>query len=93
MDLKKFIRDIPDFPKEGILFHDITTLFINPEAFRYVLDKLVDYFSNQEIDYVAGIEARGFIVGGALSQILNCAFIIVRKRIFFFLSCSSKLRT
>lgn len=79
MDLKKYIRDIPDFPKKGILFHDITTLFKNSEAFKYALNKLAEYFSEQEIDYVAGVEARGFIVGGALSQKLNCGFIPIRK--------------
>lgn len=79
MDLKKHIRDIPDFPKKGILFHDVTTLFKNFEAYKFVLDKLTDYFSNRNIDYVAGIEARGFILGGALAQNLKCGFIAIRK--------------
>lgn len=79
MDLKKHIRDIPDFPKKGILFHDVTTLFKSEAAFSYVIDKLVEAFKDQKIDYVAGIEARGFIPGGVLAQRLHAGFILIRK--------------
>ena len=79
MDLKKYIRDIPDFPKEGILFHDVTTLFKIPDAFKYVMDCFYEKYKNEEIDYVAGIDARGFILGGALALMLKCGFIPIRK--------------
>ncbi len=79
MDLKKHIRDIPDFPKKGILFHDVTTLFKNPEALNYVAQKFYEQFKDKKIDYIAGIDARGFIVGGMLAQMLNCGFILIRK--------------
>jgi len=79
MDIKKIIRDIPDFPKPGILFHDVTTLFKNPLAFRYVIECFYDHYKDKGVNYVAGIEARGFILGGALAQSLGCGFIPVRK--------------
>ena len=79
MDLKKYIRDIPDFPKKGILFHDVTTLFKNTEAFVYVVNELAERFKNRNIGYVAGIEARGFILAGALAVKLNCGMIPIRK--------------
>jgi len=79
MDLKKHIRDIPDFPIKGILFHDVTTLFKNREAMRYAIDKFTDRFKSTKVDYVVGIEARGFIIGGILADKLDCGFIPVRK--------------
>lgn len=79
MNLKEFIRDIPDFPKKGILFHDVTTLFKNYSALNYSINKLKEYFLSKKIDYVAGIEARGFIVGSILAHELKCGFIPVRK--------------
>jgi len=79
MNLKKYIRDIPDFPKKGILFHDVTTLFKNKEALNYLTQKFYDYYKDKKVDYIAGIEARGFIVGGILAQMLNCGFVLVRK--------------
>ncbi len=62
MNIEEFIREIPDFPKEGILFKDITPILHNPETYNYVIDKMVEYYSDFEIDYVAAIEARGFFV-------------------------------
>jgi len=79
MDLKQYIRDIPDFPKKGILFHDVTTLFKQAEVFEYVVNKLADCFKNRNIGYVAGIEARGFILAGALAINLKCGMIPIRK--------------
>jgi adenine phosphoribosyltransferase len=79
MDIKKYIRDIPDFPKKGILFHDISTLFQNREAVKYVLKELSGRYKDQKIDCVVGIEARGFILGAMLSEILDCAFVMIRK--------------
>ncbi len=79
MDLKKYIRDIPDFPIPGILFHDVTTLFKDRAAMKYVIDQFVKKFSDNKPDFVAGIEARGFIPGAILSEKLDCGFIPVRK--------------
>mgnify|MGYP000863854343 FL=1 len=79
MDLKKFIRDIPDFPKAGILFKDITTLLNDSNAFKYAVDQFVDHYKGQKIDYIAAVEARGYIMGGALSYIMGAGFVPVRK--------------
>lgn len=79
MNLKEHIRDVPDFPKKGILFHDVTTLFKNPEALQYVAQKFYDYYKDKKVEYVAGIDARGFIVGSMLAQMLKCGFILIRK--------------
>jgi adenine phosphoribosyltransferase len=79
MDLKKVIRTIPDSPKKGIMFRDITTLLSNPEAFQYVIDHLVERYKDKDIDFVVGIESRGFILGGALAHQLGKGFIPVRK--------------
>ncbi|MEQ8222382.1 MAG: adenine phosphoribosyltransferase [Candidatus Eremiobacterota bacterium] len=79
MDLKKFIRDIPDFPKAGILFKDITTLLNDSNAFKYAVDQFVDHYKGQKIDYIAAVEARGYIMGGALSYIMDAGFVPVRK--------------
>ncbi len=79
MDLTKIIRDIPDFPKEGIIFKDITTLLKNEVAFDYTLNKLYELGKNKGITKVVGIESRGFIFGGALSNKLNVGFIPIRK--------------
>ncbi len=77
--LNDHIRDIPDFPKPGILFKDITPLLANPEAFRATIDRLAQAFSDQDIDAVAAAEARGFIFGAPLALALNAAFIPIRK--------------
>jgi adenine phosphoribosyltransferase len=79
MDLKKFIRDIPDFPKKGIIFKDITPLLKNPQAFEYAIDSLVSHYQDKQIDKVVSVEARGFIFGGLLAYRFNCGFIPVRK--------------
>jgi adenine phosphoribosyltransferase len=80
MDLKKQIREIPNFPKEGISFKDITTLLKNHEAFTNVVDTIVDEFKNKNITKVIGLEARGFIFGGAIANQLNAGFVPVRKK-------------
>jgi adenine phosphoribosyltransferase len=77
--LKSKIRDIPDFPKPGIVFKDLTTLLKDREAFGYVIDVFADYFKTLKPHYVAGIEARGFILGPAIAHKLNVGFIPVRK--------------
>jgi len=78
--LKKMIREIPDFPKPGILFYDITTLFENRWGLKQCLDILEAHYKYQQIDKIAGIESRGFIVGAALADRLNCGFSVIRKK-------------
>ena len=80
MDLKKYIRSIKDYPKKGILFRDITTLIKNPEAFKYVNDKIVEMAKKIEFDKVSAIESRGFIFASTVSYILNKPFILLRKK-------------
>lgn len=79
MDLKSKIRDIKDFPTEGILFKDITTLLKDPKAFKYVIDQLVVNYIEEKVDIVVAIESRGFIIGGALAHELGAGFVPVRK--------------
>ena len=79
MDLKDYIRNVKDFPKEGILFRDITTLLKNPESFNYTLEKLLEFTKDIIVDKVVGIESRGFIFGSVMANKLNCGFIPVRK--------------
>lgn len=79
-DLKNAIRNIPDYPKPGIMFHDITTLLGNASAFRRAVDELVQPFAGTKIDKVAGMEARGFILGGAVAHQLSTGFIPIRKK-------------
>lgn len=74
------IRSIPDYPKPGIVFRDITTLLGNARAFRRSVDELVHPFAGSKIDHVAGIEARGFILGGALAHQLSSGFVPIRKK-------------
>src|SRR6202046_1948331 len=78
-DLKAAIRSIPDYPKPGIMFRDITTLLGNARAFRRAVDELVPPFAGMKIDKVAGIEARGFILGGAVAHQLSAGFVPLRK--------------
>ena len=78
-DLKKLIREVPDFPKPGILFYDITTLLKDKLGFARLIDALTEHYINHDIDLVLGIEARGFIFGPALAYRLNAGFIPVRK--------------
>lgn len=79
MDLKQHIRHVPDFPKAGILFYDITTLLRHPAGFRTVIDMLATPYSNDEIDTVVGIESRGFILGAAVAARLGAGFVPIRK--------------
>jgi adenine phosphoribosyltransferase len=80
MDLKSAIRTIPDYPKPGIMFRDVTTLFGNARAFRRTIDELVQPYAGKRIDKVAGIEARGFILGGAIAHQLSIGFVPIRKK-------------
>src|SRR5690348_13736158 len=77
--LKKLIREVPDFPKKGILFYDITTLLKNKVGFATLIDALSEHYLAKEIDLVLGMEARGFIFGPALAYRLNAGFVPVRK--------------
>src|SRR5881396_4278942 len=79
-DLKESIRSIPDYPKPGIIFRDITTLLGNPRAFRRAVDELVQPYAGVRVDKVAGIEARGFILGGAVAHQLSVGFVPIRKK-------------
>ena len=80
MDLKKHIRSIKDYPKEGILFRDITTLIKDPKAFKYTNDKIIELSKKIEFDKVAAIESRGFVFASTVSYILNKPFILLRKK-------------
>ena len=77
--IKNLIRAVPDFPKEGILFRDITTLIKDPEGLKIAIDVLYEIYKDEKIDYVAGIESRGFIFGMPLAYKLGCGFVPVRK--------------
>jgi adenine phosphoribosyltransferase len=79
-DLKAAIRSIPDYPKAGIMFRDITTLLGDARAFRLAVDQLVQPWAGGKIDKVAGIEARGFILGGAVAHQVSAGFIPIRKK-------------
>ena len=78
--LETSIRDIPDFPKEGIVFKDITTLLNNPKALKTLMNHLEERYKSYNLDYVAGIDARGFIFGSILADRLNIGFVPVRKK-------------
>ena len=80
MNLNNYIRDIPDFPKKGIIFKDITPLLKNKEAFKYIIEEFKKRIIKKKIDYIIGIESRGFILGAALAQSLNCGFVPIRKK-------------
>ena len=80
MDLKKYIRSIPDYPKKGILFRDITTLIKNTEAFKYTNDKIIEIANKIEFDKVAAIESRGFVFASTISYLLKKPFILLRKK-------------
>jgi adenine phosphoribosyltransferase len=79
MDLKQHIRHVPDFPKAGILFYDITTLLRSSEGFEATIARLSAPYADQKIDVVVGIESRGFILGSAVAQRLGAGFIPIRK--------------
>jgi adenine phosphoribosyltransferase len=78
--VQDYIRTIPDFPHEGILFRDVTTLFQDARGFRLAVDQLLSPFVGEQIDLVAGLEARGFILGGAVAHQLSKGFVPVRKK-------------
>ena len=80
MKVEDYIRTIPDFPHEGIMFRDVSTLFGDPRGLRMAIDLLLQPYAGQSIDHVAGIEARGFILGGAIAHQLSVGFIPVRKK-------------
>lgn len=79
MNLKKYIRDIQDFPQKGIVFKDITTLLKEPAAFKYAIDQLCEKYKDEKIDKVVSVEARGYIFGGVMAYQMNCGFIPARK--------------
>lgn len=78
-DLSRYIRSVPDFPKKGIVFRDITTLLKNKEAFAHAVDAIVDHHKEMNIDKVVSVESRGFIIGAALAHRLGAGFVPVRK--------------
>ncbi|SHG86837.1 adenine phosphoribosyltransferase [Cognatiyoonia sediminum] len=78
--VKDYIRTIPDFPHEGIMFRDVTTLFADPRGFRMAIDQLLHPYAGQPIDRVVGLEARGFILGGAIAHQLSLGFVPIRKK-------------
>lgn len=79
MDLKKYIREVPDFPHQGIGFKDITTMLKDSEAFEYVVDSITSFFKDKQISKVVSLESRGFIIGGALAYHLKAGFVPIRK--------------
>jgi len=79
MDLRQAVRSIPDYPKPGILFRDVTTLFQDPAAFKQLVDEMVERLKDERIDLVVGPEARGFVVGSALAYALNAGLVLARK--------------
>ncbi len=79
MDLKKYIRNIPDFPQKGILFRDITPLLADGEAFKFAVKELANHFKDKGIQKVAGVEARGFIIGAPVAAELGVGFVPIRK--------------
>ena len=80
INLTEYIRDISDWPKKGILFRDITPLLANPKAFAAAINSLCEDFKSLSVDYVAAVEARGFIFGSAVAEKLNAGFIPIRKK-------------
>lgn len=80
MPFKSLVRTIPDYPEKGVMFRDITTLLMDPTGFRKAVDELVQPYAGRRIDKVAGIEARGFILGGAVAHQLSTGFVPMRKK-------------
>lgn len=78
--VQDYIRTIPDFPHEGIMFRDVTTLFLDPRGFRMAVDQLLHPYAGMRFDKVAGLEARGFIIGGAIAHQLSMGFVPIRKK-------------
>ena len=79
-DLKEAIRSIPDFPRKGILFRDITTLLRDKQCFKRAIDRLGDRYLDRKIDFIVAVEARGFVIGGGLAYKLGCGIVPVRKK-------------
>ncbi|HRD76376.1 MAG TPA: adenine phosphoribosyltransferase [Hyphomicrobiaceae bacterium] len=79
-DLRSLVRTIPDYPKPGIMFRDVTTLLADPQGFKAAIARMAESYRTEPVDAVAGIEARGFILGGAVADRLGCGFIPVRKK-------------
>jgi|TARA_B100000686_G_scaffold355129_1_gene470219 adenine phosphoribosyltransferase len=80
MEISKLIRSIPDYPKPGVIFRDITTLLQNAEGFGVVVEELAQPFYTEQVTHVVGIEARGFIIGGAVAHKLSAGFVAIRKK-------------
>lgn len=80
MDLDKAIRKVPDFPKPGILFYDITSIFTNPEAYRYTIDSMIEYYENTAVDGVIAIESRGFLLGSCYAYKKGIPLVLARKK-------------
>ncbi len=78
--VKDYIRTIVDFPHEGIMFRDVTTLFADPRGFRMAIDQMLHPYAGEQIDKVVGLEARGFILGGAIAHQLSLGFVPIRKK-------------
>jgi adenine phosphoribosyltransferase len=79
-DLDKAIRRVPDFPKPGVLFYDITSILTNPDAFKFCIDKMVELYKDKKIDAVAAVESRGFIFASPFAQILGIPLVLIRKK-------------
>lgn len=79
-DLDAAIRKVPDFPKKGILFYDITSILARPEAFKYCIDSMIELYRNEQIDAVAAIESRGFVFAAPFADRLGIPFILIRKK-------------
>ena len=80
MDLSQFIRTVPDFPEPGIMFRDVTTLFAQPQAFKAMIEQFNQKFNDVDIDFIGGIDARGFIIGATLAFTRDIGFVPVRKK-------------
>jgi len=80
MDLDRVIRKIPDFPKPGILFYDVTSIFTNPEAFRHVVDTMIAAYENEKVEGVISIESRGFLLGACYAYKKNIPLVLARKK-------------
>ncbi len=80
MNIKEFIRDIPDFPKPGIIFKDITPLLLYPQVFSFIIKTFVDRYSKMKLDKIVGIESRGFLFGAVLAERLGIGFALARKK-------------
>ena len=78
--LDKSIRRVQDFPKPGILFYDITSVFVNPEAFKYCIDKMVEIYKDSEIEAIAGVDSRGFLFAAPLAEKLGIPMVLIRKK-------------